>query len=326
MAAARIVAAVAAATQALGGLAMPSAAIGYITAAMTALLESRLPDLPVRRGKVRDVYDLGDRLLLVATDRISAFDWVMPQGIPDKGRILTQLSAFWFELLGVPSHVIATDVSELDLPSGGTPREALAGRSMLVRKCQVVPVECVVRGYLEGSGWKEYQQSRAVCGVALPPGLVQCSQLPQPIFTPATKEESGHDQNISFERVSQLVGGETAAELRRRSIDVYSRAAAHARERGIIIADTKFEWGWSEGELILIDEVLTPDSSRFWPADRYQPGRPQPSFDKQFLREWLETTAWDKNSPPPDLPADIIAKTRAKYVEAFERLTGRRFL
>ncbi len=295
---------------------------------MTALLESHLPGLPVRRGKVRDVYDLGDRLLLVATDRISAFDWVMPQGIPDKGRILTQLSAFWFELLGIPNHVISTDVSTLALPSSPaqTSREQLAGRSMLVRKCRVVPVECVVRGYLEGSGWKEYQQSQAVCGVELPAGLVQCSQLAQPIFTPATKEESGHDQNISLEQMSRIVGSETAGELRQRSIDVYSRAAAHARDSGILIADTKFEWGWSEGELILIDEVLTPDSSRFWPLGRYQPGRPQPSFDKQFLREWLETTGWNKNSPPPDLPADIVAKTRQKYVEAYERLTGRRFV
>jgi phosphoribosylaminoimidazole-succinocarboxamide synthase len=291
---------------------------------MTALLESRLPGLSVRRGKVRDVYDLGDRLLLVATDRISAFDWVMPQGIPDKGRILTQLSAYWFELLGMPNHVIGADVPSLQLTAEGTRGEELAGRSMIVKKCRVVPVECVVRGYLEGSGWKEYQQRQAVCGVPLPPGLVQCSQLPQPIFTPATKEESGHDQNISLGRMVSIVGQSTAEELRRRSLDVYSRAAAHARERGIIIADTKFEWGWSDGELILIDEVLTPDSSRFWPADRYQPGRAQPSFDKQFLREWLETTHWDKNSPPPDLPADVIAKTREKYVEAYERLTGRR--
>ena len=292
---------------------------------MSALVETRLPGLPVRRGKVRDVYDLGDRLLLVATDRISAFDWVMPQGIPDKGRILTQLSSYWFELLRVPNHLISTEVASLELPPGSTSREQLAGRSMLVRKCEVVPVECVVRGYLEGSGWKEYRQNQAVCGVPLPPGLAQCSQLPQPIFTPATKEESGHDQNISLERMSQIVGADVAQELRRRSLEVYSRAAAHAGERGIIIADTKFEWGWAGGELILIDEVLTPDSSRFWPADRYQPGRAQPSFDKQFLREWLETTSWDKNSPPPNLPDDVVSRTREKYVEAYERLTGNRF-
>jgi len=281
--------------------------------------------MPVRRGKVRDVFDLGDRLLLVATDRISAFDWVMPTGIPDKGRILTQLSAFWFEKLGVPSHLLALDLAGLDLPSGGTPREALAGRSMLVKKCRVVPVECVVRGYLEGSGWKEYQRSRSVCGVELPAGLVQCSQLPQPIFTPATKEESGHDENISFARMVEIVGRETADELRRRSLDVYSRAAAHARQCGILIADTKFEWGFDGHELLLVDEVLTPDSSRFWPADQYQPGRAQASFDKQFLREWLETTGWDKNSPPPELPPEIVLRTRAKYIEAYERLTGRKF-
>jgi phosphoribosylaminoimidazole-succinocarboxamide synthase len=202
----------------------------------------------------------------------------------------------------------------------------LAGRSLIVKKCRVVPVECVVRGYLEGSGWKEYQQSRAICGVPLPPDLQQCSPLPQPIFTPATKEESGHDQNISFERMCAIVGSQTAQELRQRSCDVYSRAAAYARERGIIIADTKFEWGFDGQALILIDEVLTPDSSRFWPADRFQPGRAQPSFDKQFLREWLETTGWDKNSPPPALPPDVIARTREKYVEAYERLTGKRFL
>lgn len=291
---------------------------------MAALLETRLPGLPVRRGKVRDVYDLGDRLLLVATDRISAFDWVMPSGIPDKGRILTQLSAFWFELLRVPNHLLSTELAALALPPGSS-LEELTGRSMLVHKCQVVPVECVVRGYLEGSGWKEYQKTRAVCGVELPLGLVQCSQLPHPIFTPATKEESGHDQNISFDAMAKIVGPETAEELRRRSIDIYSRAAQHAAGRGILIADTKFEWGWAGGELILIDEVLTPDSSRFWPANQYQPGRSQPSFDKQFLREWLETTGWDKNSPPPKLPREIVARTREKYVEAYERLTGRAF-
>lgn len=289
---------------------------------MSVLLQSDLPGLPVRRGKVRDVYDLGNMLLLVATDRISAFDWVMPTGIPDKGRILTALSTFWFDLLDVPNHVLSLDVGSLDLPASGTPREELAGRTTIVRKCRVVPIECVVRGYLEGSGWKEYVQSGTVCGIRLPKGLVQCSQLPQPIFTPATKEESGHDQNIPFERMIEIVGRDTAEELRSRSIDVYVRAAEHARQRGILIADTKFEWGWSDGELILIDEVLTPDSSRFWPADRYQPGGPQPSFDKQFLREWLETTAWDKNSPPPPLPDAIVAQTRARYLEAYERLTG----
>ncbi len=291
---------------------------------MPALLESHLPGLPLRRGKVRDVYDLGDRLLLVATDRISAFDWVMPNGIPDKGRILTQLSAFWFELLGVPNHVLSLDVGAAKLPAGidCTP---LAGRSTIARKCKVVPIECVVRGYLEGSGWKEYRQSGTVCGLRLPAGLVQGSRLPEPIFTPATKEESGHDENIPFERMIEIVGQATADELRRRSIEVYSRAAERAQGRGIIIADTTFEWGWHDGRLILIDEVLTPDSSRFWPADLYQPGRPQASFDKQFVRDWLETTGWDKNSPPPPLPDDVVERTRAKYIVAYERLCGARF-
>jgi phosphoribosylaminoimidazole-succinocarboxamide synthase len=293
---------------------------------MKALMKTSLPGLKVRQGKVRDVYDLGDKLLLVATDRISAFDWVMPNGIPDKGRILTQLSAFWFHHLGGANHVISDDLSRLELPAVGTSREELAGRSMIVKKCRVVPVECVVRGYLEGSGWKEYRERRTVCGIELPAGLVQCSRLAEPIFTPATKEESGHDQNISLARMVEIVGQETAEELRRRSIDIYVRAAAHAAGRGIIIADTKFEWGWSDRQLILIDEVLTPDSSRFWPADQYHPGRAQPSFDKQFLREWLETTGWDKNSPPPELPEEIVRRTREKYVEAYEKLTGKRFV
>ena len=291
---------------------------------MSALLTTDLP-FPVRRGKVRDVYDLGDRLLLVATDRISAFDWVMPNGIPEKGRILTQISAFWFELLGVPNHVILQDLATLDLPAG-TDREVLAGRCMIVRKAQVVPIECVVRGYLDGSGWKEYKAGGHVCGISLPPGLVQCSELPQPIFTPATKEESGHDINISFEKMVEIVGSDVSQALRRRSIDVYTRAREYARGRGILIADTKFEWGWHDDKLILIDEVLTPDSSRFWPADQYQPGRPQPSYDKQFVRDWLETTGWDKDSPPPLLPEEVVARTRAKYVEAYEKLTGKRFL
>jgi len=288
---------------------------------MTALVQTNLPGVPVRRGKVRDVYDLGDTLLLVATDRISAFDWVMPNGIPDKGRILTQLSAFWFNLLAVPNHLLSLDIRTLDLPAG-TDRATLEGRSTLVRKCRVVPIECVVRGFLDGSGWKEYQKSGTVCGIPLPPGLVQCSQLPEPIFTPATKEESGHDINISFERMVEIVGSEIAHDLRQRSIDVYRRAAEYARTRGIIIADTKFEWGAAEHEIILIDEVLTPDSSRFWPAVEYAPGRPQASFDKQFVRDWLETTGWDKNSPPPALPDNIIARTREKYLEAFSILTG----
>jgi phosphoribosylaminoimidazole-succinocarboxamide synthase len=287
---------------------------------MSAIVETSIPGFPVRRGKVRDVYDLGDRLLLVATDRISAFDWILPTPIPDKGRILTQTSAFWFERLGQPHHLLSLELPE-NLPAA-VDRASLAGRSMVCRECDVVPVECVVRGYLEGSGWREYQTTGSVCGVKLPPGLVQCSQLPEPIFTPATKAETGHDENISFEQMAQIVGRSTAEELRRRSLEVYRHGAEHAASRGILIADTKFEWGWHEGELLLIDEVLTPDSSRFWPADSYEPGHAQASFDKQFVREWLDASGWDKNSPPPPLPDDVVAKTRAKYLEAFERLTG----
>jgi phosphoribosylaminoimidazole-succinocarboxamide synthase len=290
------------------------------------LLTTSLPDqsLPVRRGKVRDIYDLGDSLLMVSTDRISAFDWVLPTGIPDKGRVLTQVSAFWFDRLETPHHLISLEIDPTCLPPG-TDIDVLQGRSMIVRKAEVVPIECVVRGYLDGSGWKEYQQSGSVCGITLPSGLMQCSALETPIFTPATKEESGHDINISFERMVELIGVETAEELRARSIELYQRGAEFARERGIIIADTKFEWGRAEGELILIDEALTPDSSRFWPADQYEPGRSQPSFDKQFVRDWLSTTSWDKNSTPPELPEEVVTRTRAKYIEAYEQLTGATF-
>jgi len=291
----------------------------------TVLIETSLPGLPVRRGKVRDIYDLGDHLLLVATDRISAFDFVLPTGIPDKGRVLTQISAFWFELLGEPSHLVTTDVDQMPLGEG-VDREPLRGRTTLCRKTEVVPVECVVRGYLAGSGWKEYGQSGTVCGIELPAGLTESAELPEPIFTPATKAEQGeHDENISIERAAEIIGPDVAEELRRRSLAIYRRAREYARERGIIIADTKFEFGRSADGLILIDEVLTPDSSRFWPADQYQPGRGQPSFDKQFVRDWLLATDWDRNSPPPPLPDDIVAKTREKYVEAYERLTGEEF-
>jgi phosphoribosylaminoimidazole-succinocarboxamide synthase len=289
-----------------------------------ALIESSVPGVPVRRGKVRDVYDFGERLLIVATDRISAFDWVLPTGIPDKGRVLTQMSQRWFGRLDTPNHLISMELDELPIPAA-TDRALLAGRSMIVHKTRVFPVECVVRGYLSGSGWKEYQKQGSVCGIRLPTGLRESNRLPEPIFTPATKEESGHDINIPFERMCEIVGNESAGELRRRSLDIYARATAYANERGIIIADTKFEFGDCDGEIILIDEVLTPDSSRFWPADRYEPGRAQPSFDKQFVRDWLETTGWDKNSPPPALPDDVVTKTRAKYVEAYERLCGASF-
>jgi phosphoribosylaminoimidazole-succinocarboxamide synthase len=285
------------------------------------VLQTEIPGLPVRRGKVRDIFDLGDRVLLVSTDRISAFDWVLPSGIPDKGRVLNQIAAFWFQRLGEPNHLITTDVAQMDLPAG-TDRSKFAGRSTLARKTQVVPIECVVRGYLAGSGWKEYRSRGTVCGHKLPAGLKESDALPQPIFTPSTKAESGHDENITFEQVVEQIGRPLAEQLRDRSLAIFQQGVAYARQRGIIIADTKFEWGLVDDRLILIDEVMTPDSSRFWPADAYRPGQGQPSFDKQFVRDWLETTGWDKNSPPPTLPPDVIAKTRDKYVEAFERLTG----
>jgi phosphoribosylaminoimidazole-succinocarboxamide synthase len=291
----------------------------------STILETSLDKLPVRRGKVRDVYDLGDRLLLVSTDRISAFDWVLPSGIPDKGRVLTQLSRFWFERFDVPHHLLSCDVADFDLPAG-IDLEPLVGRSMLVRKSEVVPIECVVRGYLSGSGWKEYQASGTVCGIKLPAGLRESDKLPEPIFTPATKAEIGeHDENITFEETASRVGPELAEELRCRSLEIYRQGADYARTRGIIIADTKFEFGQVDGELILIDEVLTPDSSRFWPADAYSPGQGQPSFDKQFVRDWLTKSGWDKNSPPPELPQEVVAHTRAKYIDAFERLTAEPF-
>ena len=279
---------------------------------------------PTRRGKVRDIYELGNQLLLVASDRISAFDWVLPNDIPDKGRVLTQISGFWFDRLSVPHHLISLEVQSAPIPDGLDP-EWLDGRAMHVRRCEVVPIECVVRGYLCGSGWKEYQANGSVCGIKLPDGLTNCSRLDEPIFTPATKEDEGHDVNISFERMVEIVGQKTANDLRQRSIEIYQQGAAHALSKGIIIADTKFEWGWHDGELILIDEVLTPDSSRFWPAELYQPGKSQPSFDKQFVRDYLETTTWDKDSPPPSLPDEIITKTREKYIEAYERLTDQQF-
>jgi phosphoribosylaminoimidazole-succinocarboxamide synthase len=286
------------------------------------MLRSEIPGLPCRQGKVRDVYDLGDKLVIVATDRISAFDWILPTPIPDKGRILTAMTLFWLKTLGVPNHFLSADVASFGSAFGPF-AEPLRGRSMLVRKTEVIPVECVVRGYLAGSGWKEYRQDGKVCGIGLPAGLRESEKLSEPIFTPATKEESGHDINISLERMKQITGSELAEELKRRSIDVYRHAADFAAGRGILIADTKFEWGMlPSGELILIDEVLTPDSSRFWPQDGYAVGRIPPSFDKQFVRDWLETTGWDKNSPPPQLPADVVQRTREKYLEAHQRLTG----
>lgn len=285
-------------------------------------------DLPgirkLKSGKVREVFDLGDRLLFVATDRISAFDCIMPNGIPRKGEVLTQISHFWFDLTEswLPNHRLARATDPL--PAALQPFAAqLAGRSMLVKKSQPLAIECVVRGYLAGSGWKEYRQSRTVCGIPLPEGLQESSELPAPIFTPATKAETGHDENISFERAAEIVTPAIAEKARELSLRLYATARDYARQRGIIIADTKFEFGLFEGELILIDEVLTPDSSRFWPADQYAPGRSQPSYDKQFVRDYLETLTWDKTPPAPALPAEVVARTQAKYLEAFERLTSR---
>ena len=277
------------------------------------------------RGKVRDIYDLGNHLLIVATDRISAFDVVMPNPIPDKGRVLTQLSAFWFDRMKdlIPNHLVSTDVETF--PESCRPyRETLRARSMFVVKTEVLPVECVVRGYLSGSGWAEYQKTGEVCGVPLPKGLLESSKLEEPIFTPATKAEMGlHDENITFERMAGIVGKETAQKVRSLSIAIYERARQYAEGRGIIIADTKMEFGVRDGEVVLIDELFTPDSSRFWPKEKYQAGRPQESFDKQFLRDYLISIKWNKTPPAPPLPEEVIQKTREKYLEAYERLVGR---
>ena len=294
------------------------------------ILQLDLPGInKLKSGKVREVFDLGDRLLMVATDRLSAFDVIMSNGIPRKGEVLTQISFFWFDRFAslVPNHLLAragdlSGVPVLDgLPAGL--KAKLAHRSMIVKKAKPLAIECVVRGYLAGSGWKEYQKSQTVCGIALPAGLKESSELPQPIFTPATKAETGHDENIALEQAAKIVGQDLAAQARDLSLKIYSAARDYARQRGIIIADTKFEFGLSDGKLILIDEVLTPDSSRFWPADHYQPGKAQPSFDKQFVRDYLETLDWDKTPPGPTLPPEVVAKTKAKYLEAYERLTGR---
>ncbi len=293
---------------------------------MTAILTETTLDLPLlARGKVRDIYDLGDTLLIVATDRISAFDVILPNGIPDKGRVLTQLSAFWFELTGevVPNHFLRlVDGTRVE----GVPLELppeLIGRAMLVRKAQRIDVECVVRGYLAGSGWSEYQEKGSICGVKLTPGLVESQELFEPIFTPTTKAESGHDLPLTFEEVVAQVGEQAANAAALRSLAVYRYGREYARERGILIADTKFEFGWLDDEVTLIDECLTPDSSRFWPADLYRRGGPQPSFDKQFVRDYLTEIGWNREPPAPELPADIVEKTAEKYREAFQRLSGR---
>jgi phosphoribosylaminoimidazole-succinocarboxamide synthase len=292
---------------------------------VNVILETNFPGLELyARGKVRDVYSIADRLLIVATDRISAFDYILPTGIPDKGKVLTQLSVFWFDFLRevVPSHFLTASVAEY--PASARLYDAeLEGRSMLVTRAKMIEIECVARGYLAGSGWKEYSKTGAVCGVRLPPGLKESSQLPEPIFTPATKAQSGHDENISFDAMAQITGADLAARLRDLTLKIYTRAAEYARTKGIIIADTKFEFGMVKGELVLADEVLTPDSSRFWPLDTYEPGRAQNSYDKQFVRDYLEQIKWPKLPPAPPLPAEVAAKTSEKYKEAYHALTGR---
>ena len=292
------------------------------------ITNTELPGIErIAQGKVRDVYSiadkmLGDPLLIVATDRISAFDCILPQGIPGKGRVLTQMSLFWFDFLGVPNHLITANVDEYPAPLHAY-RDQLEGRSMLVKRCKMEPIECVARGYVVGSGWKDYKRTGAICGIPLPAGLLECAALPEPIYTPATKAETGHDENISFEETVKLIGLERATKLRDLTLQIYSKAAAHAATRGIILADTKFEFGWHDGQLLLADEVLTPDSSRYWPSDGYKPGGAQPSFDKQFVRDYLETLTWDKTPPAPPLPDDVIARTSEKYHEAYKRITGK---
>jgi phosphoribosylaminoimidazole-succinocarboxamide synthase len=293
----------------------------------SVLVQTNLPGVPLHaRGKVRDVYSLGEQLLFVATDRISAFDCILPTGIPHKGRVLTQISIFWFDMLKdlVPTHFITSNVDEY--PASLAPfRDQLEGRSMLVRRARMFEAECVARGYVSGSGWKDYQRTGAICGIPLPAGLKQSDRLPQPVFTPATKAQSGHDENIGFEEFRSIVGPQ-AERLRELTLAIYQRAAEYAESRGIILADTKFEFGMIDGQLVLADEVLTPDSSRFWPKETYSPGGAQPSYDKQFVRDYLETLDWDKRPPAPPLPDEIAEKTSAKYVQAYRALTGRDLL
>lgn len=294
---------------------------------MEIVLETNIGNRPPSRGKVRDIYDLGDKLLIVASDRLSAFDVIMKNGIPYKGIVLTQISRFWFDFLGdsIEHHMISDNVATFPEPFCDHVNQ-LTGRSMLVKKVEVLPIECVVRGYLAGSGWKEYQQNGTVCGQKLPAGLKQCEKLPELIFTPATKAELGeHDENISVERCAEIIGAEAAGYVSSKSTEIFERASEYAESKGIILADTKFEWGLVDGKIILIDEVLTPDSSRFWPADKYEAGRDQESFDKQFVRNYLESINFDKSGPGVVLPDDITAKTSDKYIEAYERLTGRKF-
>ncbi len=292
---------------------------------MAAVVETNLPGIPLlARGKVRDIYDLGDHLLLVVTDRISAYDVILPRPIPDKGKVLHQVSSFWFRHFEdvVPNHLVADRLADLpeELQVHG---EQLAGRTALVRKARMFPVECVARGYLAGSGWREYRETGKVCGIPLPPGLRLSDRLPEPIFTPATKAAEGHDENISFDRMVEIVGGETAEKLRSLTLDLYRRAAAWAEERGILIADTKLEFGVVDGEITVCDEMFTPDSSRFWPKDRWEPGKSQPSWDKQYVRDWLDSTGWDRTPPAPEMPDEVVEGTRRRYLEILELLTGR---
>jgi phosphoribosylaminoimidazole-succinocarboxamide synthase len=289
---------------------------------MTAITETALPLPLARRGKVRDVYELdGDQFLFVATDRISAFDVVLSPGIPDKGKVLNQISNFWFRKFNdVENHIAESDFEKF--PSHVRAHRELRGRSVIVKRCDVIPIECVARGYLVGSGLKEYEKTGAVCGIKLEPGLKTASKLRQPIFTPSTKEDTGHDINISFDEMSERIGGDLATQLRDLTLRLYEHAASYAAARGIIIADTKFEFGLRDGRIVWIDEALTPDSSRFWPADQYVVGKNPPSYDKQFVRDWLETTGWDKNPPAPELPRDVVSRTREKYLEAYRQLTG----
>jgi len=291
------------------------------------ILQTEISGQEPKRGKVRDIYDLGDKLLIVTTDRISAFDVIMANGVRDKGKLLTEISLFWLDWLGdkVKNHLISVEVKDFGEPFDRH-EDQLAQRSMLVKKTKVLPIECVVRGYLAGSGWKEYQQQQSVCGQALPAGLQQCSQLSEPIFTPSTKAEQGlHDENISYEQMVDTIGAEAANYVREKSLEIYIEAAAYARERGIILADTKFEWGYDGDEIILIDEVLTPDSSRFWPLDKYEEGRDQESFDKQFVRNYLESIKFNKQPPGVELPEDVVLGTLQRYVEAYERLSGKKW-
>jgi phosphoribosylaminoimidazole-succinocarboxamide synthase len=293
---------------------------------MSVVTETNLPLKTFKKGKVRDVYEANNKLLLIVTDRISAFDFVLHEPIPNKGICLTQISKFWFDYFKntIPSHVVSAEIS--DFPSDlQTHKEVLDGRSMLVKKAEVIPIECIVRGYISGSAWKSYQEDGTVCGIKLPSGLKESDKFDEPLFTPSTKAESGHDINISYEKMKELIGDEDAEKIKELSLKIYKEGAKYALEKGIIIADTKFEFGKIGDEIILVDEILTPDSSRFWPADLYEPGKSQPSFDKQYVRDYLTSTGWDKNSDPPHLPEDVISETQNKYQEAYEKITGTKF-